>query len=769
MLAAVVAPAALAAANFSRLPCPTGVFSTGCTYQNTASSDQAISMFFQFEPAQGEASGHISCTGDGVTYCSRSWQAEATGSAGQCWFILGAGRSFTCGGQGTVNVLGAHWAPISGTVIAPSPSQAETIPCTGSSGCSYANTGGDAWVGMVFSASTNASLSCTYGSGVRVCDWGVNGAGGGGSCNFLLPASATLSCQGNAQVTAAALLRFSRNLIDANAAAEQWDCPKKTYPKTDMCDCTIYNPHKDKDLAVVVNVQSVDDSFNSFHCFYNGANVCAWGNNKHDDTDRGNCYFMLPAGEELFCTMQWGAASFTYSNAFAMRGTIFSLAETEEATPSVPGIPAMPERELRRAFDEWKKQHGRKYGSAAEEAVRYNNFREHVNLAGRKPRYNHLADLSRQEFEDSYRGCGKVSERGPARGWTAANTSGLPASVDWRTKNVVTPAKDQGQCGACWSFSTTGAIESAWAIAGHGLQSLSEQQLVSCDTADGNAGCKGGWPDKAMDWVKQNGIDTEQSYPYASASGTSPGCTTGHTRAAATVTGHVEVAKDEDAMAAYVAQHGPLSVCVDAMTQLWWPYTGGIMTGCCNKACDHAVLIVGYGEDNGQKFWLIKNSWNAKWGENGYLRLERGTNQCGITTAPVGVVVAGSPTPAPPVTPVPATPAPTTPPTPAPPGDCPAQAVKNGTSCMWVNGTNGVSMPPSDAIQPYCAYFATGYFGYLWSTSRGDYPCPTAGHSSESPDDHFCVFDNRKKGVNWPSSATADCTRLKEGVLGYRW
>eukprot|EP01065_Artemidia_motanka_P047908 TRINITY_DN75_c0_g1_i1.p1 TRINITY_DN75_c0_g1~~TRINITY_DN75_c0_g1_i1.p1 ORF type:complete len:781 (+),score=268.95 TRINITY_DN75_c0_g1_i1:86-2428(+) len=771
------ATAAAAAVNFQSISCPYGTFAQGCQYQNRGTSDEAVSFFFQFEPRQGETSGSFECTGDGMTYCSRSWQAEASGSAGDCFFLLGAGRSFSCSGQGTVNVLGAHAAPMTSSVLASSPSQADKLPCSGSGGCKYSNSGKDAWVQMAFSASSNATLSCKYGS-MEVCNWGVNGAGGGGSCGFILPTSAELSCQGDAKITSAAALRFSEAVLDVDAKLDaQWNCPKKTYPKTNMCDCDITNTYTDKDLAVMVTAQSVDGNFNSFHCGYDGVNVCAWGTDRNDQTDKGGCYFLLPAGENIQCQMQWGAVSFSYSAAVATKKAFFG-SSTPKARKALPAVPAANEQQLRRMFAEWKGQHGKVYGSAAEEEVRFANFREHVTLAGRKGRYNHMADMSREQFEKSYRGCGRVSSGvNRTQGWQpSAAEAVLPKSVDWRTKHVVTAVKDQGQCGSCWSFSTTGAIESAWAISGQPLQSLSEQELVSCDNRDGNQGCGGGWPDKAMTWVQQNGIDTEESYPYASGSGTAPGCTGGHTKAAAKVTGHKQIASDEDAMAAWVAANGPLSICVAAMTQLWWPYTGGIMTGCCNTECDHAVLIVGFGEENGQKYWLIKNSWNANWGENGYLRLERGTNQCGITTAPVAALVGGAPTPKTPAPgpsppgPSPVTPAPPTPPT--PPGDCPAQAVKKGSSCMWVNGTNGVVLPPAAQLEEYCDYFSKGYFGYLWpksASTAAQYPCPTAAAASSSTADNFCVFDNGSSGVQWPAGAKAECGQLKEGTLGYSW
>jgi len=335
--------------------------------------------------------------------------------------------------------------------------------------------------------------------------------------------------------------------------------------------------------------------------------------------------------------------------------------------------------------------------------------------------------------------------------------------------------KDQGQCGSCWSFSTTGAIEGAWAVAGHGLQSLSEQHLVSCDNNDGNAGCGGGWPYKAMDYVRTHGIDTESSYPYSSGSGTAPACASSSgTRASVSVTGHTTLEQDEEVMAAWVAKFGPLSVSIDAMTQLWWPYTGGIMTGCCNTELDHAVLVVGFGEENGQKYWLIKNSWAQSWGEQGYIRLERGTNQCGITYAAVGALVTGSPVPPTPVPPTPApTPVPPTPtpvPTPAPtPSICPTDAEMVSSSgaveCLWMSGAAGLVIPSS--AQQYCGYISSGYFGYTYEVSEGDFGCSPTARKSSNGGLLFCVWEDGSKGVQIPAGSTADCDTLSQGRIGF--
>lgn len=209
--------------------------------------------------------------------------------------------------------------------------------------------------------------------------------------------------------------------------------------------------------------------------------------------------------------------------------------------------------------------------------------------------------------------------------------SSAPASIDWVTKGAVTPIKNQGQCGSCWSFSATGAIEGAYAVSSGTLVSLSEQELVSCDTTD--SGCGGGLMDNAFDWVKNNGgLCTEADYPYDSSTGTASTCNKSGCTAKVTVTGHNDVAADdEDALKAAVAQQ-PVSVSIEADTSAFQLYESGVFTNSgCGTSLDHGVLIVGYGEEDDTNYWKVKNSWGTTWGEDGYIRLERDVNMCGIS------------------------------------------------------------------------------------------------------------------------------------------
>lgn len=204
----------------------------------------------------------------------------------------------------------------------------------------------------------------------------------------------------------------------------------------------------------------------------------------------------------------------------------------------------------------------------------------------------------------------------------------IPTSVDWREKGAVTEVKNQGQCGSCWAFSSTGNMEGLHFLKTGKLVSLSEEELVECASDDG---CNGGLMDDAFAWVQQNGgITTEEDYPYTSETGTSGDCRQGKLQdVAATVRSFVDIPEDEDQIAAWVAEHGPLSIAVDA-AQDWQLYSGGIKKSCNITSLDHGVLLVGYGASHGTKYWIVKNSWGASWGEGGYIRLERGVNCNGI-------------------------------------------------------------------------------------------------------------------------------------------
>ena len=211
----------------------------------------------------------------------------------------------------------------------------------------------------------------------------------------------------------------------------------------------------------------------------------------------------------------------------------------------------------------------------------------------------------------------------------------IPASYDWVEKGKVTPVKNQGNCGSCWTFSTVGAMESHWNILEKGKnETFSEQQLVDCAGAYNNHGCNGGLPSQAFEYISSTkGLQYDKDYTYKAKNGK---CVYNQEKAVAYVKyGSYNITQgDEKELAAKLFEVGPVSVAFDVITGFQRYHSGVYTSKVCGKTAksvNHAVLATGYGIENNLKFWNVKNSWGASWGNHGYFKIEREANMCAIS------------------------------------------------------------------------------------------------------------------------------------------
>ncbi|KAI5100940.1 cathepsin S,-like 1 isoform X2, partial [Silurus meridionalis] len=246
---------------------------------------------------------------------------------------------------------------------------------------------------------------------------------------------------------------------------------------------------------------------------------------------------------------------------------------------------------------------------------------------------NHLSDMTAEEVNAKLNGLRmeNFSPQDDDDNFTFPINFPLPPSVNWTEDGFVTPVQNQGNCNSCWAFSAVGALEAQMKKKKGVLVPLSVQQLVDCSHLAGNRGCFGGLLTNAFHYIVNNeGISKESEYPYEDKE---VFCRRAHNY------GHCKGYRvlpryNEFELQKVVATIGPVAVGINANMTSFHHYKDGIYneTSCPSLPLNHAVLIVGYGKEDGRQYWLVKNSWSDNWGEGGYIRMLRNQNQCGIGT-----------------------------------------------------------------------------------------------------------------------------------------
>jgi cathepsin L len=296
------------------------------------------------------------------------------------------------------------------------------------------------------------------------------------------------------------------------------------------------------------------------------------------------------------------------------------------------GMLAASDISVNKQFVDFMKKYGKSYKTEAEFEYRFNIFKQSLEILDARRKVGNkthgitkFSDMTPEEFKQT------LTLKTPNQWCQPTSLSFLEDtkvadSLDWRAKGKVSPIKDQGQCGSCWAFSTTGFMESQLLMSNQDLVTFSEQQLVDCDTQYGDNGCNGGLQQNAFNYITDKGIMSDAHYRYSAYRSY---CEYKSSEAKHTVK---NIKCHENAKVAdikkYLNQVGPMAIALDATDFQY--YDSGILE-CYNDQLDHAVLLVGYGSENGEDYWIVKNSWGQNWGESGFVRVsQKSGSNCAI-------------------------------------------------------------------------------------------------------------------------------------------
>jgi len=303
-------------------------------------------------------------------------------------------------------------------------------------------------------------------------------------------------------------------------------------------------------------------------------------------------------------------------------------------------------------MEEWmlfKSHFNKSYHVPQEEKARFEIFKSNYNLATHRTLQSKnvtrhgitkFSDLTQQEFRDLYLmknitlnkpdPIAKPKDKRPWKLKSFKTGIRVPDSFDWSSYGAVTDVKNQGQCGSCWTFSAAETVESVCKIAGYDLTTLSEQQIVDCDSSDD--GCSGGYMKNCWEYVvSAGGLETEYTYPYEAEQGTCQ-FESSSIQCAVSNWEWVTYDSDEDEMLSFLYENSPMSICADAST--WSTYDGGVVTSNsgCGDSIDHCIQITGYQSMSGYDVWNVRNSWGDDWGNDGYIYIQRNNDVCGVAS-----------------------------------------------------------------------------------------------------------------------------------------